>query len=283
MAIAMNAQNQSSDDDERLFIHDRWNRITRLVREDRVTSVDELAEELTVSAATIRRDLNELAESGRVKRVRGGAIAVTAPSGPLDASPNLLPGQTLFSASASKNVEAKKAIGERAAALCEPGEAIIIDGGTTTYQLASHLGSEDLTVLTTSVLILNALVGKPRTRIVITGGEVFHEQNVILNPYRNEIVKNYSATKLFIGAQAVSAMGLMQTDPLLVKNEQELIAQADRVILLADSSKFDARASLAVCGLDAVHTVVTDDGLSPQHRRMLEDQGILVLIAESQH
>jgi len=94
------------------------------------------------------------------------------------------------------------------------------------------------------------------------------------------IVDKFSATKLFIGAQSITSHGLLQTDPLLVQNEQQLIGRAEKIILLADSSKFGAKASLSVCGLDAIDTVVTDSGLSAEYRKMLTDNGIEIVIAD---
>jgi len=112
-----------------------------------------------------------------------------------------------------------------------------------------------------------------------SGGEVFQEQALVLDPYSHGIVNKFSATKLFIGAQAITSRGLMQSDPLLVQNEQQLISRADKIILLADSSKFNAKASLSVCGLDVIDTVVTDSNLSKEARKILVDNDIEIVIA----
>jgi len=126
---------------------------------------------------------------------------------------------------------------------------------------------------------MNSLLGRPKLRILIAGGEVFQEQALVLDPYSHGIVEKFSATKLFIGAQAVTSHGLMQTDPLLVQNEQQLIARAEQVILLADSSKFDAKASLSVCGLDAVDIIITDNDLSKEARDLLLEHDIEIIMA----
>ncbi|WP_206711205.1 DeoR/GlpR family DNA-binding transcription regulator [Aquisalinus flavus] len=266
-------------DEDRLFIHDRWNRIVDLLRVDSVTSVEQLADDLSVSAATIRRDLSELDAVGRLKRVRGGAVAASLDSAKPQMTSTLrtLQGQLGHADALKKNREAKLAIGRKAAELLDAGEAVIIDGGTTTLELANAIDVDSLTVLTTSILIMNALLLRPDLRVLIAGGEIFHEQSVVLNPYGNGIVSKYSATKIFIGAQAITSRGLMQTDPLLVHNEQELIERAEKVIVLVDSSKFGAKASLSVCGLDRIDVIVTDDGLAPEARRMLQDFDIEIL------
>jgi len=267
---------QASNMDERLFIHDRWTQILRLINPDLVTSVEKLAEVLSVSPATIRRDLIELHELGKLLRVRGGAIAFPPADGGLRAH-GLLEGQADDAQSATTNMAAKRAIGEYAVGLLSEGEAIIIDGGTTTMEMARRIPDQNLTVLTTSVSIMSNLLGKTQLRILITGGEVFQKQNIVLNPYGDGILQNFSASKLFIGAQAVTRQGLMQTDPLLVQNEQSLIARADSVILLADSSKFDASASLSVCSLETLDMVVTDSKVSSAAVTMLESFDIEVV------
>lgn len=266
--------------ENRLFIYDRWNRLVELLRPNSVTSVEQLAENLSVSAATIRRDLSDLDAAGRLKRVRGGAVA--AVKAPVSAYSPLgaLEGQIGYDDARKHNRPAKQAIGQKAADLLEDGDAIIIDGGSTTLELAHAIQVKNLTVLTTSILIMNALLPRPDLRILIAGGEIFHEQGVVLNPYGNGIVSKYSATKIFIGAQAISSRGLMQTDPLLVHNEQELIERADQVIVLADSSKFGARASLSVCGLDRIDTIITDQGIPASARKMLEEFDVKVITVD---
>ncbi|MBT5186883.1 MAG: DeoR/GlpR transcriptional regulator [Kordiimonadaceae bacterium] len=268
--------NEGNDDEDKLFIHDRWNRILKLINSNTVTSIEKLSDALNVSQATIRRDLNRLDEIGELNRVRGGAIALKNSQDEHSATHSLL-GQADHSESSITNVKAKRAIGEHAATLIDQGEAIILSGGTTTVELARAVNSQKLTVLTTSISILNALFGKPDIRIMITGGEVFQEQKIVLNPYGDSIIKKFAATKIFIGAQAITRQGVLQTDPLLVHYEQDLIDRAEQVIVLADSSKFDTRGSLSVCGLDRIDKVVTDDKISDQALAMLKENDIEVI------
>jgi DeoR family ulaG and ulaABCDEF operon transcriptional repressor len=261
---------------DRLFIYDRWRRLVSFLKPDAVTSVEELSAALAVSPATIRRDLAELDADGQLKRVRGGAVSTAGRA--VQPAPGLsLRGQMHQSLSMVTNMRAKIAIGTYAAKMVADGEAVIIDGGTTTLQMAEQIGDARLTVLTTSVLIMNALFAMPNVRVVIAGGEIFREQSIILDPYGGGIVSKYSASKLFIGAQALSPRGLLQTDPLLVQNEQALIERSDQIIVLADSSKFEARGSMAVCGLDRIDVLITDEDIKPAHRALLESHEIDVV------
>lgn len=263
--------------EDKLFIFDRWTQLISLLNPNSVTSVDDLSESLGVSKATIRRDLVELHNSGQIRRVRGGAIAM--PEGSTGKDPIDLMGQALFDDSSQSNLKAKRKIGEAAAGLLSPGEAIIIDGGSTTLELAKNISDISLTVLTTSIPILYALLGQEKLRVLITGGEVFRKQNIVLNPYGDALVSNYAASKVFIGAQAISQHGLLQTDPLLVQNEKDLIERASEVVVLADSTKFTTLGSLAVCKLSEISTVITDSKISDNNRDMLIAAGVKVIIA----
>ena len=271
-------QNTIDMEEDKLYIHERWSRIIEMLHPTKVTSVEQFSVALGVSPATVRRDLNELHADGRLRRVRGGAVA---------AEPNVtyrdpyfgLSGQLTQADTLSVKIKEKRAIGKKAASLIDDNDSVIIDGGSTTVHMTQHIHAENLMVLTTSIPIMNALLGRPKLRILIAGGEVFQEQALVLDPYSHGIVEKFSATKLFIGAQAITSHGLMQTDPLLVQNEQQLIARAEQVILLADSSKFEAKASLSVCGLDAINVVVTDNQLSEKARSLLVDHDIEIIIA----
>lgn len=271
-------QSINGNDGDKLYIHERWGLIINMLHATKVTSVDSFASALKVSPATIRRDLNELHSEGRLRRVRGGAIAAE-PNEALGDPYFGLSGQLSQADNLELNLAKKIAIGQKAASMIEDNDSIIIDGGSTTVHMTQHIEAANLMVLTTSIPIMTSLLGRPKLRILIAGGEVFQEQALVLDPYSHGIVNKFSATKLFIGAQAVTMRGLMQTDPLLVQNEQQLISRAEKVIVLADSSKFEAKASLSVCGLEAIDTIVTDSGLSENARKMLIDYDIEIVFS----
>jgi len=277
--MAGSEQNIDGADSDKLYIHERWGRIIDMLHATKVTSVEQFSAAVNVSPATIRRDLNELHSEGRLRRVRGGAIAVEPDSAYSDPYFGLS-GQQSQADTLEKNIKEKRSIGEKAASMIEDNDSIIIDGGTTTVYMTQHIEAANLMVLTTSIPIMTSLLGRPKIRILIAGGEVFQEQALVLDPYSHGIVNKFSATKLFIGAQAISAHGLMQTDPLLVQNEQQLISRAEQVIVLADSSKFGAKASLSVCGLEVIDTVVTDTGLSNEAHKMLLDNNVKIVMAD---
>ncbi|MFM5950683.1 MAG: DeoR/GlpR family DNA-binding transcription regulator [Novosphingobium sp.] len=230
---------------------------------------------LDASPATIRRDLTRLEELGRIVRVHGGAKSTGE-----DRSDNAmrLTG-TPFDQSITLNLAAKRAIGKAAAALCDPGEGVMIDGGTTTLQMCPHLAGLDLQVLTNSLHIVTALLPQPGTKVLLPSGAVFREQNIILAPAGEESMPRFHAPKLFMGAAAVGPQGVMQADVVLVAAERRLIDRAEQVILLVDSSKFVSSSGTIVCGLDEVDVVVTDAGIDPEMQAALERAGVRVVVA----
>lgn len=238
-------------------------------------SYRELESALDASPATIRRDLTRLETEGRIARVHGGAKLVEDKDD--TAQPRLI--GTPFNQSITQNLAAKRAIGKAAAALCTPGEGIMIDGGTTTLQMCPHLDGLDCQVLTNSLHIVNALLPQAGTRILLPSGSVFREQNIILAAAGEESMPRFYAPKLFMGAAAIGPQGVMQADVVLVAAERRLIDRAEEVILLVDSSKFQSQSGTIVCGLDEIDVIITDAGIKPELKAQFTAQGIDVRIA----
>jgi DeoR family ulaG and ulaABCDEF operon transcriptional repressor len=134
-------------------------------------------------------------------------------------------------------------------------------------------------VLTGSLHIIGELLPQVGTRLSAPGGQVFREQNIILSPFEDDGLARYHAAKMFMGAAAVGPRGLMQADVVLIQAEQKLLARADALIVLVDSSKFRASASFVVCGLEEIDVVVTDTGITAAETAMLRAAGIEVIVA----
>jgi DeoR family ulaG and ulaABCDEF operon transcriptional repressor len=239
-----------------------------------VATVTDLVELTGTSEATIRRDIAALHVAGKLRRLRGGAEAVNPPSqGGLVGRP--------FSINETINAPLKRAIAKEAVALCADGEPIIINGGTTTFQMVYPLLHRRMQVFTNSFPIAEHLLHHSKNTVMVPGGTIYREQNIILSPFTNDVSRNFYARKMFMGAQGIGSHGIMEADPLLIQAEQKLISQADELIVLADSSKFRARSSLILCPLERVHTVITDRGIREEDRHMLETAGVRVIVAEA--
>lgn len=253
--------------------HERHRAILRRLQQQHVVTVRDLSDRLSASEASIRRDINELARQGMLKKIHGGAEGIDHP-------PPLLHGQP-FAVTQTINVAAKRAIGRAAAELCHDQESIIINGGSTTYMMARYLEHRRIQVLTNSLPIAQQLLHSPGIRLLLLGGEVFREQNIILNPFDSDGTDNVYATRLFTGAQSISPRGVMETDSILVTAENRLMKQADEIVVLVDSSKFRARGSLIVCELSRVDLVITDTGIADREAAMIESAGVRLLAVET--
>lgn len=232
-----------------------------------------LEAQLDASPATIRRDLTRLEESGQIQRVHGGAKRPDEQRGE-----QVLAG-TPFAQSITQNLSAKQAIGRAAAALCQPGEGIMIDGGTTTLQMCPHLAGLDCQILTNSLHIVDELLHQQGTRVLVPSGTVFREQNIILAPAGEESMPRFHAPKLFMGAAAVGPQGIMQQDVILVAAERRFMDRAEEVILLVDSSKFRSSSGAIVCNLDEIDIVITDAAIPVTIADELRTLGVKVIIA----
>jgi DeoR family ulaG and ulaABCDEF operon transcriptional repressor len=239
-----------------------------------VATISDLVEMTGTSEATIRRDISALHVQGRLRRVRGGAEALNPPEqGGLIGRP--------FAVNETINIEAKRAIAKVAAEMCRDGEPIILNGGTTTYQMVHYLSQKRMSVFTNSFAIAEHLLHNSRNSVVIPGGTVYREQNVILSPFGGVVASHFYAKRMFIGCQGLGRHGLMEADPMVVQSELALINQAEELIVLADSSKFSGRSSLILCGLDRIATVITDGGIREEDRAMLDKAGVNLIVADA--
>lgn len=253
---------------------ERWRAILTALESGRVVTVRGLQARLKSSAATVRRDLSQLEAMGKLRRVHGGAESLTA------AEPHQLVGQQAFDQSRGLNAPQKRAIARRAAELCSDGEPIIIDGGSTTFMMADFIRERPLQVLTNSFPIAESLFRGGRTRVLVPGGEIYREQNIILSPFDDGVLQSFNAARVFMGAQAVRSQGIMQSDPVLIQAEQKLIDQAEKLVVLVDSSKFRQVGSLILCPLKRIDVLITDTGIPRQSLDMLKAAGVEVLVVK---
>jgi DeoR family transcriptional regulator, ulaG and ulaABCDEF operon transcriptional repressor len=229
------------------------------------------------SPATLQRELAPLAQ---IARMPGPTLSLASqrPALSQDAIAPAPPGASA-NESSHRNRHQKEWIGREAAKLCSPKEAVMIDGGSTTLRMCAHLAGLNLQVLTNSLLVVNALLAQKGTRVLVPGGQVFAEQNMILSAAVDDDMPRFHAPKLFMGAAAIGPDGLVQADFIVVAAKRRLVDRAERIIVLADSSKFDCSSGQVVCGLEEIDIVITDAGVTPQSTAMLEQNGVKVLIA----
>ena len=250
---------------------DRHRVILSAVQDRSLVKVLDLCALTGASEATVRRDINTLDDQKQLRRVRGGAEALTtAPFVGLAGRP--------FSINETMNISAKQAIAAAAVELCADDEPVIINGGTTTFQMVHPLASRRMQVFTNSFPIAEHLLKNSTNTVLLSGGIIYREQNIILSPFDNDVTRNFYAKRMFMGAAGIGPLGLMEQDPLLIQAEQKLIGQAEELIVLVDSSKFANRSSLILCPLDRIDTIITDDGIDDRTAAMFEAAGVTLIV-----
>lgn len=200
---------------------ERHRLIHKLVQERTVISVIDLIEILGTSAATMRRDVNAMADQRRIRRVRGGVESLT----PRDETHFVgMP----FQLSEAIGGTRKRAIARAAAELVAEGESIIINGGMTTLHLTEFLANRSLDILTNSMPIATRLLAQGNSRVTVPGGTIYREQNIILSPYDNDATDHFWGQKLLTGCYGLNRFGMMETeaDPLVVHAENEAAVMA---------------------------------------------------------
>jgi DeoR/GlpR family transcriptional regulator of sugar metabolism len=247
---------------------ERRTRLLELVRQRGFASLDELSSVMDVSASTIRRDLDFLEESGEAKRTHGG-VFYTGPS----------PKLPHFEQRQRSEWEKKKQIAARAAELIQDGDTILLDGGSTTYELAQQLAGRTLQVVTNSLPVAMLLTAGGNLDLVLIGGYVHQRTGVCLGPYANQMLRQLSARRAFVSVAGITEQGCFNSNLLLVETEQAMMHAADEVIVLADSTKFGHRSLALMCELDQIDTLVVDAEIDATWRSKLVSAGVSLLVA----
>lgn len=194
---------------------ERWQLILRQVRARGFLRVRELQAATDAWPATLRRDLARLEEAGQILRVHGGIKAVEVTGQAPIASRSIDIRQTL-------NADRKRLVAKAAADLCRDGDSIIINAGSTTGFMAEYLRHKSLQILTNSFPIAHELIATSANRIVLPGGEVYRDQGIILSPFEEDAIQSFTASKMFMSCYAITAMGIVEDDPLVACAETKI-------------------------------------------------------------
>ncbi len=244
--------------------------LDRIARQGFAT-LDELVKSLGVSESTVRRDLEALDLAGVVKRTHGGAVVVSA-------EVRSMPAFDERTASASGE---KAAIGRAAAALIDDGDTVLLDGGTTTLEVARALLGRPVQIVTNSLPIAHLAASSKETDLILIGGYVYPRTGVALGPLAIAMMQGIRVRKSILGAGGIMPEGVYNSNLLLVETERQMMACGQDVMIVADRSKF-GRLSLAfLCRLDQVADLVVDSALPLEDRSMLEASGVRVHLAEA--
>ncbi len=246
----------------------RREEILRRMRVAGHVSAPDLSVDLAVSERTVRRDLQKLAELGLAELVYGGALVPgggVAPGSPFVARSRACAGQ-------------KRAIAELAMRFVEPGSTIGVDAGTTTLALARLLPqTRDVTVVTHSLPVMAALGERSDVDLIGVGGLYHPATQTFTGPDAVAAIRRLRVHTFFLAASGLRRRGAYCGTPLDAEVKQAFIGVAERVVLLADSSKLRQTAPVPICDYERLDALVTDDGVTEDDRAYLAaGTGLLV-------
>jgi DeoR family fructose operon transcriptional repressor len=249
---------------------DRRNRLLELIRQRGFASLPALAQELGVSESTVRRDLDFLEESGVAQRTHGG-VFYTGPS----------PKLAHFDQRQSLNWDKKRQIAVAASRLIEDNDTVLLDGGSTTYELAQLLVGRPLQVVTNSLPVANLFTSSESTDLIFVGGYVHTKTGVSLGPYANQMLAGLNVRRAVLSVAGASERGFYNSNLLLVETERAMMSSADEVIVVADSTKFSHTSLAHLCNLTDIDVLVTDDELDAAWRERLAAADVRIVFAEA--
>ena len=245
-------------------------RLRELIRSQGFVSIPDLRATLDVSDSTIRRDLDWLVSEGEVQRTHGG-VFYTGGGASL----------RLFEDRRAGHWEGKRQVAEAASRLIDDHDTVLLDGGSTTYELARQLVGRPLQIVTNSLPVANLFASSDQVDLVVLGGYVHSRTAVTLGPYANQMLASLNVQKACLSIAGANARGYYNSNLLLVETERAMMNCADQSIVVADSSKFGKSSLARLCELSQVQTLVTDAGLSDLWRKRLSGAGVELVIADT--
>lgn len=245
----------------------RRDTILRIIEKTGYISLQRLVDDVGASESTIRRDLEHLDRIGQIRRTRGGAAYVGE-------------SLTAFDDRRTRAAAEKQRIGRTAAELIESGETVLLDGGTTTLEVARQLAGKNLQVVTNSLPTVNLLVGAPNIELIYLGGYVYPKTGVALGNLTVEALKGIHARRLVMSVGGITETGLFNSNSLLVETERKMMEAADEVIVVADSGKLGHSELAHLCRLEDVDRLVVDAAISDEWKRTIKEHGIDLIIAD---
>jgi DeoR family transcriptional regulator of aga operon len=248
----------------------RRNTIAQLITENGFIRSSELSDQLGVSIVTIRQDIDSLCAKGVAQRTYGGAIRLDSPAG-----------DSAFAVRAKQQSTQKARIGAAAAGLIQRGETVLLDAGSTCFEVARHLTADlGITVVTCGINIAIEAVSKPGVNVIVGGGILNPNTLSAVGPMCEQMMQEIYADYLFLGTYGVHLeKGLAERNYQLAHLKRLLIASARQVVLVCDSSKFGNFGPVFSSSLDVVNHVVTDSSIPEEYQSWFASRGIKVSIA----
>lgn len=250
-----------------MIAKERQRRLAAIVRERGATSVAELASQVDVSEATVRRDLAELDANGELVRTYGGAMPSTAH-------------EKSFYSSLDDDHANKEAVARAAAGLVPEDGVVVLDIGTTTSLIARHLRGRSVTVITSNLGVFDELREDEAVKLVLLGGVLRRNFQSLVGPLTEAMFAQLSADICFLSCTGVRSNGHVLDDMAVeVPIKQAMIQAAAHTVLVAPETKFPGQGSLRISTLDSIDTLVTTAGAPQEAQNMVWRAGGKVVLA----
>ena len=251
-------------------ITERHEFIIQQLKKNGKVNIIELIALMKVSGVTIRKDLKLLEDKNLLFRTRGGG-SITNPYAT----------ERTINEKEFINSEEKQKIAKAALALIGQTDSISIGSGTTVFELARCLyPSKNITVITPALKVGLELSNRPNVEVLQLGGLIRPNSSSVAGSYAERVLTEISCGILFLGVDGIDLdFGFSITNIAEATLNQKMIETAQTLVIMADSTKFDRRGLGKICGFDQVHYVITDQKVSPETVKMIEDKGVKVIIA----
>ena len=252
------------------MLNERHQKILQLLEAEKCITVQDLSEMLEVSLVTIRKDLTALENDGHLYRTHGGASRKSHYA----FEENVIKKETI-------QVEAKQKIARKALEFIKDNEFIILASGTTIHYLARILGERCVTVLTASLRASIELCRDSNVKVIKLGGEVRKSSASVVGAFAEDMLRNFSCNKLFLGVDGIDVdFGISTSNANEAHLNQVMIEQSDVVFVLADSSKINKRSFAKICDVNKINFFISDNMIEEEDVKKLEDAGVQVIIAD---
>lgn len=252
----------------------RREQIIQQLRDQGSVQVNDLSLQFGVSTVTIRNDLAFLEKQGIAVRAYGGALICDNPTAVTE--------PTLEDKSAL-NTSIKRAIAQAAVALIKPGNRVILDSGTTTFEIARLLHSHhDVIAMTNGMNVANALLEADGVELLLTGGHLRRQSLSFYGDRAEQSLQNYHFDMLFLGVDAIDLeRGVSTHNEDEARLNRRMCEVAERVIVVTDSSKFNLSSLHKIIDTQTIDVVITDEGIPVESLNGLRKLGIDVVLVNA--
>jgi DeoR/GlpR family transcriptional regulator of sugar metabolism len=251
-----------------VLVEERRQRVLDLVRKRGYVALADLVEAIQTSESTVRRDVEYWHREGVLRKTHGGAVYLGG-------------GHTLppLEERAASQLEEKQLVARAAVARIRDGDSVLLDGGTTTLEVARLLVGRPVQIVTNSLPIASLFAGRNESDLVLLGGYVYPRTGVALGPWTVRMMEDIHVHQAVLSVGGITDKGLFNSNLLLVETERQMMRCADEVVVVADHTKIGRPALAFLCELATIDTLIVDPGLDDEQRTLLDQNDVRIIVA----